>query len=129
MADEGTYMNFSVGHAFPLIDGAGEDDDPVLAFRPSVGQGAGNTLRVRHYGFYTKHGEELDHGGLMDTTIKGELTWNFAPGLSLTGYIAYSDYWLDSNMREGARQHNAAWGSSCDHSWNFYGGVALTASF
>ena len=65
----------------------------------------------------------------MDTTIKGELTWNFAPGLSLSGYIAYSDYWLDANMRDGARAHNAAWGHSCNHSWNFYGGLALTATF
>jgi hypothetical protein len=65
----------------------------------------------------------------MDTTFKGELTWNFAPGLSLSGYIAYSDYWLDSNMREGAREHNAAWAHSCNHSWNIYGGLAFTATF
>jgi len=129
MADDGTYVNLSIGHTFPLIDGEGEDDDPVLAFRPSVGQGFGNTLRVRHYDFYTKSGEELDHGGLMDTTIKGELTWNICENLSLTGYVAYSDFWFDANMREGAREHNAAWGHSCDHSWNFYGGVALGVSF
>ena len=128
MADDGTYVNLSLAHEFALIDGEGEDDDPVLAFTPSVGQGLGNTLRVRHYDF-TRHGEPVDHGGLMDTTIKGELAWNFAPGLSLTGYIAYSDYWFDSTMREGARAHNAAWGHSCNHSWNFYGGLALTASF
>ena len=130
MADNGTYVNFSIGHEFPLIDGEGEDDDPVLAFRPSIGQGLGNTQRAR--GYFVKHKgseEALDHGGLMDTTIMGELTWNFCPGLSLTGYVAYSDYWLDSNMRDGARAHNADWGNSCDHSWNFYGGLALTASF
>ena len=128
MADNGTYANLSLAHEFPLIDGKGEDDDPILAFTPSVGQGLGNTLRVRHYGF-TRHGEEVDHGGLMDTTIKGELAWNFAPGLSLTGYIAYSDFYFDSHIRDGAREHNAAWGHSCNHSWNFYGGLALTASF
>ena len=129
MADNGTYVNFEIGHTFPLIDGEGEDDDPVLAFRPSVGQGFGNTLRVRHYDFYTKGGEELDHGGLMDTTIKGELTWNICENLSLSGYIAYSDYLFDGNMRDGARAHNAAWGRCCDHSWNFYGGIALGVSF
>ena len=127
MADDGTYVNFSIGHSFPLIDG--ESDDPVLAFRPSVGQGFGNTLRVRHYGFYTKEGDELDHGGLMDTTFKGELTWNICEHVSLTGYVAYSDYLFDSNMREGAREHNVAWGRACDHSWNFYGGIALGVSF
>ena len=40
-----------------------------------------------------------------------------------------SDYWFDRTLRHGARDYNGAWGSSCDHSWNFYGGIALTASF
>ena len=130
MADDGTYVNFEVGHTFPLIDGEGEDDDPVLSFRPSVGQGLGNTQRAAGYFVKCKGSEEpLDHGGLMDTTIKGELTWNICEHLSLSGYIAYSDYWFDDNMRDGARAHNADWGRSCDHSWNFYGGVALGVSF
>ena len=130
MADDGTYVNFEVGHTFPLIDGEGEDDDPVLSFRPSVGQGLGNTQRAAGYFVKCKGSEEpLDHGGLMDTTIKGELTWNICEHLSLSGYIAYSDYWFDDNMRDGARAHNADWGRSCDHSWNFYGGIALGVSF
>ena len=65
----------------------------------------------------------------MDTTIKGELTWKICDNLALTGYVAYSDYLLDANMRDGARAHNAEWGRSCDHSWNFYGGIGLTVSF
>ena len=130
MADDGTYVNFSVGHEFPIIDGEGEDDDPVLSFRPSVGQGFGNTQRAAGYFVKSKSSEDpLDHGGLMDTTIKGELTWNFCENFSLTGYIAYSDYRFDGNMRDGARAHNAAWGHSSDHSWNFYGGIALGMSF
>ena len=129
MADNGTYVNLNLAHEFPLIDGEGEDDDPLLAFTPSVGQGVGNTQRARGYFWHKWSEEPLDHGGLMDTTFKGELTWNFAKGLSLSGYIAYSDYWLDSNMREGAREHNAAWGHGCNHSWNIYGGVAISASF
>ena len=130
MADDGTYVNFSVGHTFPLIDGESEDGDPVLSFRPSVGQGFGNTQRAAGYFVKSKSSEDpLDHGGLMDTTIKGELTWNFCENFSLTGYIAYSDYWFDGNMRDGARAHNADWGRSCDHSWNFYGGIALGVSF
>ena len=130
MADDGTYVNFEVGHTFPLIDGEGEDADPVLAFRPSVGQGLGNTQRAA--GYFVKHKgseEPLDHGGLMDTMVKGELTWNICENLSLSGYIAYSDYWLDSNMRDGARAHNADWGHGCDHSWTLYGGIALGVSF
>ena len=130
MADDGTYVNLEIGHTFPLIDGEREDGDPVLAFRPSVGQGLGNTQRAAGYFVKYKGSEEpLDHGGFMDTTVKGELTWNICKHLSLSGYIAYSDYVLDGNMRDGARAHNAAWGHGCDHSWNFYGGIALGVSF
>ena len=128
MADDGTYVNFEIGHTFPLIDGEGEDDDPVLAFRPSIGQGFGNTLRTHGY-FNDSVDGGFNHGGLMDATIKGELTWNICENLSLTGYIAYSDYWFDGNMRDAARAYNATWGRACDHSWNFYGGIALGLSF
>ena len=128
MADDGTYVNLEIGHTFPLIDGEGEDGDPVLAFRPSVGQGWGNTLRTHGY-FKDDVENGFSHGGLMDTTLKGELTWNLCENLSLSAYIAYSDYCLDSNMRDGARAHNAAWGHSCNHSWNIYGGIALGISF
>lgn len=47
----------------------------------------------------------------------------------LAAYVAYSDYWFDRTLRHGARDYNGAWGSSCDHSWNFYGGIGLTVSF
>ncbi len=130
MADDGTYVNFSIGHEFSIIDGANEDDSPVLAFRPSIGQGIGNSQRAAGYFVKRKGSEEaLDHGGLMDTTIMGELTWNICENISLTGYVAYSDYLLDGNMRDGARAHNADWGSACDRSWNVYGGIALGVSF
>lgn len=130
MADDGTYVNFSIGHEFSIIDGANEDDLPVLAFRPSIGQGIGNSQRAAGYFVKRKGSEEaLDHGGLMDTTIMGELTWNICENISLTGYVAYSDYLLDGNMRDGARAHNADWGGACDRSWNVYGGIALGVSF
>ena len=120
MADDGTYVNLEIGHTFALV---GDDEDPTLTFRPSIGQGLGDKHRTRGY--------ELadDHGGLMDTTIKGEFEWAVCDHVALTAYIAYSDYWFDGNMRDGARAHNADWGRSCDHSWNFYGGIALGVSF
>ena len=46
MADDGTYVNFSLAHTFTLV---GDDDDPTLTFTPSVGQGFGNTQRTRGY--------------------------------------------------------------------------------
>ena len=112
MADDGT--------------GKGEDDDPVLEFRPSVGQGFGNTQRVRGY---SPEARTYDHGGIMDTCIKGEFTWRVVEHVSLSAYVAYSDYWFDSTMRHCAREHNAEWGKGCDHSWNFYGGLGLSVEF
>jgi hypothetical protein len=99
----------------------------VLAFTPSIAQGFGNTSRTHGYFGETSNG--FRHGGIMDTCLKGTLTWNIADGISLEGYVAYSDYWFDSNMRDAARAYNAEWGKGCDHSWNFYGGIALTVSF
>ena len=129
MADNGTYVNFEVGHTFTLI---GDDEDPTLTFRPSIGQGFGNTQRARGY-FYTHPDSEepLDHGGLMDTSIKGEFELPITDWLSITAYVAYYDYLFDANMRDGARSHNAAWGDAdrYRYSWNVVGGIAITATF
>ena len=122
MADDGTYVNFSLAHTFTLV---GDDDDPTLTFTPSVGQGFGNTQRTRGYEL------AADHGGVMDTTIKGEFEWALCDHVALTAYIAYSDYWFDSKLRDGARAYNGAWGHGDKYadSWNIYGGVGVTVSF
>ena len=127
MADDGMYINLELGHTFALIDGEEESEDPVLSFCPSVGQGFGNSNRT--HGYFAETSEGFHHTGLMDTTIKGELTWNICENLSLSGYIAFSDYWFDGNMRDAARAYNSEWGKGCDHSWNFYGGIALGLAF
>ena len=85
----------------------------------------GDPLELRTRGYELA----ADHGGVMDTTIKGEFAWAVCDHLALTAYVAYSDYWFDSKLREGARIKNGEWGSACDHSWNFYGGVGVTVSF
>ena len=122
MADDGTYVNFSLAHTFTLV---GDDDDPTLTFTPSVGQGFGDKHRTRGYGLAD------DHAGLMDTTIMGEFEWAVCDHVALTAYVAYSDYWFDSKLRHGAREYNGAWshGSKYADSWNFYGGVGVTVSF
>ncbi|MBQ3748808.1 MAG: hypothetical protein IJS36_03100 [Kiritimatiellae bacterium] len=122
MADDGTYVNFSLAHTFTLV---GDDDDPTLTFTPSVGQGFGDKHRTRGYGLAD------DHAGLMDTTIMGEFEWALCDYVALTAYVAYSDYWFDSKLRHGAREYNGAWshGSKYADSWNFYGGVGVTVSF
>ena len=129
MADNGTYVNFEIGHTFTLV---GDEDDATLTFRPSIGQGFGNTQRVRGY-FCKRPGsdEALDHGGLMDTSIKGEFEWAICENLSLGAYVAYYDYWFDRNMRDGARWHNLQWSEADRYrdSYNFVYGLSLTASF
>ena len=120
MADEGTYVNFSVAHTFTLV---GDDEEPTLTFTPSIAQGFGDKHRTRGYEL------AADHGGVMDTTISGEFEWTICENVALTAYVAYADYWYDRTLRHGAREYNGAWGGSNDHSWNFYGGVGLTVSF
>ncbi len=119
MMDDGTYFNFNIGHTFTLV---GDDEEQVVTFKPSVGQGFGNAHRNKAY-------LGKDKEGLMDTTIMGELEWAINDWLSLGAYVAYYDYWFDRRLRDGARDHNGEWGCSEDKSWNVVGGVALTATF
>ncbi len=119
--DNGTYANLELGHTFSLIDGDSEEDDPVLAFKPSVAQGIGDKHRTRGYDL------ARSHGGLMDTCIKGELTWKICDNLALSGYVAYYDYLFDSRLRDGARHYEAS--GRHDTSYSFVAGLALTASF
>ena len=122
MADNGTYANFEVGHTFALND--------CFSLRPAVGQGFGNTRRAKGY-FETASGDPLDHGGLMDTSLSLTAEWALCDHLTLSGYVAYYDYLFDSNMRDGARRHNAKCSNADRYrdSANFVGGLALTASF
>ena len=129
--DNGTYASLELGHTFSLIDSDDEEDDPVLALRPSVAQGVGNTQRVRGYLWLydaaTDEDRPLDHGGLMDTCVKCELTWTVCDWLSLSGYVAYYDYIFDGNMRDAAREYTGR--ASDDNSYHFVTGLSLTASF
>ena len=126
MRDNGTYLNLEIGHTFALIEDGEEGADPVLSFRPSIGQGFGNAMRVRAYAS-KPDGEPLDHSGLMDTMVKGELTWKICDFCSLSGYVAYSDFIFDRKIRDAAREYEAT--GSWDHSWNFIAGLSLTVSF
>ncbi|MBR7180981.1 MAG: hypothetical protein IKD42_05150 [Kiritimatiellae bacterium] len=136
MADDGTYVNFEIGHTFTLV---GDEENQVLTVRPAIGQGFGNKQRAAGY-FYKRpclgedpeDSDKLRHAGLMDTTVKCDVEWTINDYLKLGGYVAYYDYLFDGNMRDGARWHNAdARGrtESSASSWNIVCGLALTASF
>ena len=124
MADNGTYVNLELGHTFTLIDGEEGDEDPVLTLRPAVGQGFGNTQRNRGY-------FDVNHGGLMDTSVSLTAEWAICDCLTLSGYVAYYDYLFDRKLRHAARDYNGEWSAADRYrdSYNFVGGLALTASF
>ena len=126
--DNGTYLNLSFGHSFALIDGESEGAKPVLSLRPSVAQGFGNSQRV---GGYLCHDDDdftpLDHAGLMDTLLKLTLTWKASDWLEVSAYAGYSDFLFDRQIRDAARRYELT--GDWNHSWNFIGGCAITASF
>lgn len=121
MYDNGTYASLTLGHEFEIYDG--------LTLTPSIGQGLGNSLRTKGYFAELEKVEGFNHGGLMDTTIKVELEYSINDWLTFGAYVAYYDYLFDDKMREAAAAYNAQWGARSDKTWNFVGGLSLTASF
>ena len=129
MRDHGIYMNLEIGHTFDIVE-------DTLTLRPSIAQGWGNRQRVAAYAWhYTdaehEEDESLSHSGLMDTVIKLESEWTICDWLSLSAYVAYSDFLFDSDIRKDSRIYteddrgHVSW----DESWNFIAGFAFTASF
>jgi hypothetical protein len=121
MADDGTYVNLEVGHTFEICE--------CFTIRPAVGQGIGNSLRTKGYFAGLEKVEGFNHGGLMDTTIKVDFEYAITDWLTLGAYVAYYDYLFDDKMREAAAAYNGEWGSNEDKTWNFVGGLSLTATF
>lgn len=124
--DDGTYLNLSVGHVLPLVEGATASEDGGLSLRPSFAQGFGNAPRIRAYA-NTAHGEPLDHAGLMDSRVQCDLIWHVSERVTVSAYVAYSDFLFDAHVRGGARRHEAT--GEWTHSWSFLGGLAVSVSF
>ena len=127
--DDGTYLNLEVGHTFSVVEGTEEGDDDILAFRVSLAQGWGDKRRVVAYlpDVGNDEAEGLGRASMMDTCVKGELTWNITDGVSLGAYVAYYDYLFDSHARNSARAYEAT-GSHTD-SYSFVMGVSLAVAF
>ena len=127
--DDGTYLNLEVGHTFSVVEGKEEGDDDILAFRVSLAQGWGDKRRVVAYlpDVGNDEAEGLGRASMMDTCVKGELTWNITDGVSLGAYVAYYDYLFDSHARNSAKAYEAT-GSHTD-SFSFVMGVSLAVAF
>ena len=124
--DNGTYVNLEIGHTFSIVESESENDDPVLDFRISAAQGFGNSQRVKGY-LVKEDGEALDHSGLMDTCLKGTLTWRPCQNFELSGYVAYYDFLFDRKIRHAARDYEAT--GNNDESYNFVAGLAACVRF
>ena len=135
MADNGTYVNLEIGHTFTVV---GDEEEPVLTLRPAVGQGFGSSKRT--YGYFGGYGpsdeKEFEHGGLMDTSVSLTAEWAVCDHVTLSGYVACSDYLFDRKMRHAARNYNADWrseGAEYDgkyaDSFQVVGGLALALDF
>ena len=118
--DDGTYLNFEVGHTFTLVESNEAGGDDVLDFRLSAAQGWGDARRIKAY-------LEPNRPGMMDFCLKGELTWNVTDGVSVGGYVAYTDYLFDRALRHRARAYEAT--GHWKDSWNFTTGLSLAVSF
>lgn len=127
--DDGTYLNLEIGHTFSVVEGKEEGDDDILAFRVSLAQGWGDKRRVVAYlpDVGNDEAEGLGRASMMDTCVKGELTWNITDGVSLGAYAAYYDYLFDSHARNSAKAYEAT-GSHTD-SFSFVMGVSLAVAF
>lgn len=121
MADDGTYVYFEIGHTFALTD--------AFSVRPALGQGFGDGKRTAGYFGELEKVEGFDHAGIMDTTIRLDLEYALTDWLTLGAYVAYCDYLFDGNMREAAAAYNGEWGAGLDKTWNFVGGLSVTATF
>ena len=118
--DDGTYLNLEVGHTFTLVESNEAGGDDVLDFRLSAAQGWGDARRIKAY-------LEPNRPGMMDFCLKGELTWNVTDGVSVGGYVAYTDYLFDRALRHRARAYEAT--GHWKDSWNFTTGLSLAVSF
>ena len=134
MRDHGCYLNAEIGHTFNML---GEEDD-TLTLRPSIAQGFGTTRRVAAYvgdvgkKYYDPVEDDMvappmKHGGLMDTLIKIELTWNICENFALSGYVGYSDFLFDRRIRHAAREYEAT--GRWDESWNVVCGLGAELTF
>ena len=119
--DNGTYVSMEIGHSFNLL---GEDDE-TLVLRPSIAQGFGNCERVKAYVGECDYA--TNKNGLMDTLLKLELTWSVCDNLEIGGYVGYSDFLFDKEIRRSARTYEGT--GRWDESWNIIAGLAMTVSF
>ena len=120
--DNGTYLNLCLGHSFAILEN--------VDLTASVAQGWGDEKRVKGYLPAADLVRRLDTPGLMDTMFRLGLSWQILEDLTLTGFVAYSDFLFDRKIRDASRNYiRQSDGTTRTHSWTFPCGIAVTYAF
>lgn len=120
--DNGTYLNFALFHEFEILE------DVFLV--PSLSQGWGDKKRVRGYLSDPDMEHGLNRAGLMDTRLQLAVRWQIAKCLSVSGFVAYSDFLFDRHIRDASRNYiRQCDGGAQNNSWTFPVGIAICLDF
>lgn len=120
--DNGTYLNLAVFHEFEVFEG--------VFLVPSLSQGWGDKKRVRGYLPDSDLVHRLNRAGLMDTRLQLAVRWQITECLSVSGFVAYSDFLFDRHVRDASRNYiRQISGGSPRSSWTFPVGVAVSLAF
>ena len=120
--DNGTYLNLALFHEFEVFE------DVFLV--PSLSQGWGDKKRVRGYLSDPDMEHGLNRAGLMDTRLQLAVRWQIADCLSVSGFVAYSDFLFDRHIRDASRNYiRQGDGGARNNSWTFPVGIAVCLAF
>ena len=111
----GQYYSLELSHGFDLVEGEGEDADPVLALNLSLVQGLADDN-------YDEDDLGKDFWALRDTTFTATLDWAVCDHLTVSPYVCYGDTFAGP-------VRNAAKCEKHGDAGHLYAGVAVSASF
>ena len=119
--DNGTYLNFNLSRKLEVFDG--------VSLVPSVLQGWGDVKRVAGYLPSSDMVGRLEHAGFMDTAFRLDLVWRVEEWVSVSVFVAYSDFLLDRAIRESSRNYiRQSDGGGRNHCWCIPFGFSLKVS-
>lgn len=120
--DNGTYLNLSLSHDFRLME--------YLTLTPMLWQGWGDKKRVRGYLTDPNMVRPLNRAGLMDTRLQLSLAWTPFDWLTVSAFVAYSDFLFDRHIRDASRNYiRQIDGGARNASWCFPVGVSVEMTF
>ena len=109
------YAMLEVSHAFELLAGAEEGDEPALALELGAGLGMGNAKR-------NECDAEWDHASLKEVQLSASLPWK-------AGALTVSPYVLCTEQVEHALRRASKEADPDGHSFQWVAGLALEAAF